>query len=48
MIIPNKWHSIMKHLFVFFTILFTSTLPSLAYDFEVDGIFYNLISIKIN
>jgi hypothetical protein len=41
MIIPNKWHSIMKHLFVFFTILFTSTLPSLAYDFEVDGIYYN-------
>ena len=36
----------MKHLFVFFTILFTSTLPSLAYDFEVDGIFYNLISLE--
>ena len=36
----------MKHLFLFFTILFTSTLPSMAYDFEVNGIFYNLISLE--
>ncbi len=31
----------MKHLFLFFSILFTSTLPSMAYDFEVNGIYYN-------
>ena len=36
----------MKHLVLLFSILFTSTLPSSAYDFEVNGIFYNLISLE--